>query len=124
MNLSPNVFWFQLVTPSDIAFVILLLKHGLPVWNKKKILFETEDSKIHKPRPLFTAGEGKKRSFGGTTWSKEGLKYYHTVEKTWQEAYKNKEQMSALVNGWERWQPNDDNRKGKEVLNYTMDLYT
>jgi hypothetical protein len=25
--------------------------------------------------------------------------------------------MSALVNGWERWEPNDAIRKGKEALN-------
>ncbi len=45
------------------------------------------------------------------------MKYVHAVEKTWQEAYRNKDQMSVLVNRWERWEPNDDNRKGKEVLN-------
>jgi hypothetical protein len=60
MNMSPNVFWFQLVTPSNIAFVILLLKNGSPVWNKKKILFETEESRRKNARPLFTAGEEKK----------------------------------------------------------------
>jgi hypothetical protein len=81
MNLSPNVFWFQLVTPSNIAFVISLLKNGIPVWNKKKILFKTEESRRKKARPLFTAGEGKKKSSGGTAWSMEWLKYFHTVEK-------------------------------------------
>ncbi len=86
------------------------------MWNKKKILFETEESK-KKARPLFTTGEGKKRSFERTTWSKERFKYFHTVEKTCQEVYRNKEHMYALVNGWERWEPDDINRKGKEVLN-------
>jgi hypothetical protein len=30
------------------------------------------------------------------------------VEKNWKEGYKSKEQMSILVNGWERWEPEDD----------------
>jgi hypothetical protein len=51
-----------------------------------------------------------------TTWSKEGLKYFHKVERTWQEAYSNKEQMCALINGWERWEPDGDLKKGKELL--------
>jgi hypothetical protein len=113
MNMCPNVFWFQLVTPSNIAFVILLLQNGSPVWNKKKTLFKTEESGRKEARPLFTAGEEKKMSFGGTTWSKKGLKYFHTVEKTCWEAYRNKEQMSVLVNGQERWEPNDDTGKGR-----------
>jgi hypothetical protein len=43
-----------------------------------------------KAKPLFTSGEDQKRSFGKTTWSKEGLKYFHKVERIWQEAYSNK----------------------------------
>ena len=38
-----NKVFFQLVTPGDIAFVILLLKNGMPVWDRKKVLFESEE---------------------------------------------------------------------------------
>ena len=82
MKMNPNVVWFQLITPSDVAFVILLVENGMPVWNKKKVLFDVEESKKTKAKPLFTSGEGQKRSFGKTTWSKEGLKYFHKVERT------------------------------------------
>ena len=99
MKKNANQVFFQLITPSDIAFVILLLKNGMPVWNRKKVLFETDEMMKTKAKPLFMSGEGQKRRFGKTTWSKEGLKYYHKVEKTWQEAYSNKEQMCALING-------------------------
>ena len=116
MKINANKVFFQLVTPSDIAFVISLLKNGMPVWKRKKVLFETEEMKKTKAKPLFTSGEGQKRSFGKTTWSKEGLKYFHKVERTWQEAYSNKEQMCALINGWERWEPDGDLKKGKELL--------
>ncbi len=40
MKINPNKVFFQLVTPSDIAFVILLLKNGMPVWNRKKTCSE------------------------------------------------------------------------------------
>ena len=96
-----NKVFFQLVTPSDIAFVILLLKNGMPVWKRKKVLFETEEMQKTNAKPLFTSGEGQKRSFGKTTWSKEGLKYFQKVERTWQETYGNKEEMLALINGWD-----------------------
>jgi hypothetical protein len=39
MKINPNKVFFQLVTPSDIAFIISLLKNGMPVWNRKKTLF-------------------------------------------------------------------------------------
>ena len=123
MKINPNKVFFQLVTPSDIAFVISLLKNEMPVWNRKKTLFRVEQSASVKVKPLFTSGEGQKRRFGKTTWSKEGLKYFRKVETTWQEVYADEAQMNALVNGWERWVPDEDLKKGKELLstNWRMD---
>ena len=122
MKMNPNVVWFQLITPSDIAFVISMMKNGMPVWKRKTALFESDELRKTKAKPLFTSGEGQKRSFGKTTWSKEGLKYFHKVEATWLEAYSDKKQMSALVNGWEKWEPTDDLKKGKDLLrtNWTI----
>ncbi len=116
MKINLNTVFFQLVTPSDSVFVISLLENGMPVWNKKKTLFTFEQSRNIKVKPLLRSGEGQKRSFGKTTWSKEGLKYFLKVEKIWQEAYADEEQMNVLVNGWERWVPDDDLKKGKELL--------
>ena len=116
MKMNPNKLRFQLITPSDIAFVISLMKNGMPVWKRKAVLFESDDLRKTKAKPLFTPGEGQKRTFGKATWSKEGLKYYHKVEATWQVAYSDGEQMSALVNGWEKWEPREDLKKGKELL--------
>ena len=64
MKMNTNVVWFQLITPSDVAFVILLVKNRMPVWNKKKVLFETDEMKKTKAKTLFSSGEGQKRSFG------------------------------------------------------------
>ena len=86
------------------------------MWNRKEVLLETNKMRKTKVKTLFSSGEGQKRSFGKTTWSKEGLKYFHKVERTWKEAYSNREQMCALINGWERWEPDGDLKKGKELL--------
>ena len=122
MKMNPNTVWFQLITPSDIAFVISLMKNGMPVWKRKTALFESDVLRNTTVKPLFTSGEGQKRRFGKSTWNKEGLKYFHKVEATWQEAYSDREQMSALVNGWEKWEPTDDLKKGKDLLrtNWTI----
>jgi hypothetical protein len=119
MKTKTNIVFFQLITPSDIAYIISVIKNGRPVWiTKKKKLFEASVEPEKKPKPHFTLGKGQKRTFGKSSWSIEGKKYYHKVETTWKEAYANKAQMTALVNGWERWVPDDEElKKGKELLN-------
>lgn len=115
MKTNVNKVFFQLITPSDIAYITSVIKNGKPVWNKKKSLFVVDEEK--KVEHEFTLGKGQKRTFGKSTWSKEGLKYYHKVENAWKESYADKAQMTALINGWERWNPEDkDVQKGKELL--------
>ena len=50
------------------------------------------------------------------------MKYFHKVERTWQEAYSDGKERCVLINGWERWVPDNDLRKGKELLstNWTI----
>jgi hypothetical protein len=64
-----------------------------------------------KERLLFTCGEGKKRTYGKTTWNMERLDYFYTAEKNWKDVYNTWKQFSALVNGWERWEPDDKTKK-------------
>ncbi len=47
-------------------------------------------------RPLFSAGEGRKRESGISMWNKEGLEFYYMVEKNWREVYNDKAQFSVL----------------------------
>ena len=62
-------------------------------------------------RPLFSAGEGRKRESGISVWNKEGLDFYYTVEKNWREVYNDKAQFSVLINGWETWEAKDKSKK-------------
>ncbi len=111
----PRLSFFQIVTPSDIAYIISLVKNGKAVWDEEMDAVnknqdeegEGKDEKKKKARPLFTSGMGKKRSFGVSLWNRVGLEYYHTAEDNWRTVYNSKEMFSQLCNGWERWEPKE-----------------
>ncbi len=54
-------------------------------------------------------------------WKKEELEFYYTVEKNWREMYNSKEQFSALINGWEKWEPKDKSKKDAIRTYWTRD---
>ena len=72
-------------------------------------------------RPLFSTGEGRKRESGISMWDKEVLEFYYTVEKTWIEVYNSKVQFYVLINGWENWEPKDNNKKDAIKTYWTRD---
>jgi hypothetical protein len=75
------------ITPSDIAFVISVLKNGCKVWDQNIKMMQL-GAAVHgdremKKRPLFIGGKGKKKEQGKSPWSGEGLKYFMRAEKKW-----------------------------------------
>jgi hypothetical protein len=66
------------ITPSDIAFVISVLKNGWEVWDKNIKMMQlgatVHEDRETKKRPMFTRGKGKKKEQGKSLWSGEGLK--------------------------------------------------
>ena len=53
--------FLQFITPSDIAYIITLIKNGKKVWDQelmKKAKGSNKDNITKKARPLFTCGEG------------------------------------------------------------------
>ncbi len=103
LKMSPGTTIFQILTPSNIAYVVAVLKNGKEMWDNE----EEGNKGSKKARPLFTSGKGTKRSYGITLWNKEGFEYYHYTEKNWRDVYNSKELFSKLNNGWERWEPRD-----------------
>jgi hypothetical protein len=73
------------ITPSDIAFVISILKNGCNVWDQtmkmKQLGAAVHGERETRLRPLFTGGKGKKKEQGMSLWSVEGLKYFSRAEK-------------------------------------------
>jgi hypothetical protein len=86
-NLKNNEgFWFiDRITPSDIAFVISILKNGCNVWDqtiKMKLLgAAVHGERETRLRPLFPGGKGKKKVQGMSLWSDEGMVYFRRPEK-------------------------------------------
>jgi len=95
-------------TPSDIAYVLAVIKNGQEMWDQAKNPSTSPEKKL---KPLFSSGEGRKRESGKSMWNKEGLEFYYTVEKNWKELYNDKAKFSVLINGWETWEPKDKNKK-------------
>ncbi len=81
---NESLSFFDKITPSDIAFVISVLKNCHNVWDKnikmKQLGVAVHGDRETKKRPLFTGGKGKKKEQGKSLWSGEGLKYYKRAE--------------------------------------------
>jgi len=93
LRAMPGYTFLDLIRPSDVAYVISLLKNGRGMRGMEIEMRETTGSgEIRteaKPQPLFT--------------TKEGIKYYNTGEKNWRKVYKDETFMRVLYGGWERW---------------------
>ena len=108
---NPEKPFLLFVTPSDIAFILALIKNGLGMWEQGRRLQENPTRVEKKALPLFTKGEGQKRESGRTIWNNEGLNFYYTAERNWKKVYSDKDELSDLFNKWERWEPEDKSRK-------------
>ncbi len=73
------------ITPSDIAFVISVLKNDRKVWDQnikmKQLGVAVHGDRETKKQPLFTRGKGKEKEQGKSLWSGEGSKYFKRAEK-------------------------------------------
>jgi len=95
-------------TPSGIVYVLAIIKNGQDMWDQAKKPSTSPEKKI---RPLFSAGDGRKRKSGLSVWNKEGLEFCYTVEKNWRERYNDKANFYVLINGWETWEPKNKSKK-------------
>ena len=104
---DPGTSFLDIICPSDIAYVICLLINSHEIWidalnNKNKD--GNKQGKKEKKKPLFTAGEGKKRVFGECMWNEDGKNAYTYALCNWQKAYDpNEPQYKMLRDEWEQW---------------------
>ncbi len=103
MRAMPGYTFLDQIRPSDVAYVISLLKNGRGMWDMEIERRDTarsgEIQTEAKARPLFTGGKGKKKELGKNLWTKEGIKYYNTGEKNWRKVYKDETFMRVLYGG-------------------------
>lgn len=89
----------DIITPSDISYVICLIKNSKVVWSQAD-----DDADLStKVRPLFTSGEGKKRTLGDTTWNKTGLGFFKGGVDTWKLAFQGQMQACEFNDKFEAW---------------------
>jgi hypothetical protein len=74
MTKEPNRPFFCYVTPSDIAYILSLIKNGKDMWDQTKRRQENSEARHEKrAKPLFSTGEGKRRESGKTVGNNAGL---------------------------------------------------
>ena len=112
---NPQTSFVDIIGPSDIAYIICIIKNSGEVWDQNMKMKAKGDRAIgsgeEKKKPLFTKGEGAKRIKGETLWNNEGRKYFARAEAKWREIYNDEEQMKVIYNKWEVW----IDTKGKEI---------
>ena len=111
----PKASFVDVLMPSDIAYVISIIKNSKEMWDQDVRMKEMGKGAMatqeKKAQPLFTQGEGRKQEKGQTLWNKDGMQFFCKAEKTWKEIYNSKEKMKVIYNKWERW----ITTKGKEI---------
>ncbi len=104
---NEGLLFIDIISLSDIAFVISVINNGWDVWDQK-IRMKELGAAVHgerkvKVRPLFTEGTWKKKEQGKSLWSDEGIKYFQRADKTQRKVYKDKETMRGIYGGFETW---------------------
>jgi hypothetical protein len=87
-----NKTFLEMITPSDIAYVLALIKKSQGVWDQDMRVAANPHvlGGEEKLRPLFTSSKGKKRIFGKCVWTREGLEYFYMAEMNWKKVYTTK----------------------------------
>ena len=94
MTMNQGCPFICFFTPSDIAYVLAVIKNGQERWDQAKNPSASPEKKL---QPLFSSGEGRKRESGKSMWNRGGLEFYYTVEKNWKELYNDKAKFSVLI---------------------------
>ena len=95
---NPGRSYLQVIGPSDIAYVIAVLKNSISVWK-----YDIHRPEGRAPRPLYTRGENMKRECGKTAWNEDGINYYKDALKKWKKVYSTPEYFAMMNNGWAEW---------------------
>ena len=105
---NAGISLLDIITPSDVSYMICLIKNSKDVWSQA---IDDDEDNSKKVRSLFTSGEGKKRTFGDTTWNKEGLAYFQHGVDVWKLAFQGQMQACEFEAKFEAWM----NTTGKAI---------
>ncbi len=102
---SPGISYLDVIRPSDIAYVIALMKNTREIWDQDlrlstggEVVMGNKETKV---KPKFTGGKGQKRMKGKSLWNKEGMAFFKTAEKNWRRVYEDETLIQVLYQGWD-----------------------
>ena len=102
LKVNPQASYVDIIGPSDIAYVIAIIKNSDEMWDQDIRMKELGDKAMGKQkkkmRPLFTQGDGQKQTKGESLWNKEGMRFFSSAEAKWKEIYNNEESMTVVYN--------------------------
>ena len=106
LSSNPGMSFLDMIGASDIAYyIICVLKNNYAVWSYDP----TDRSTPTMPKPLYTRGESKKREYGKTTISKDGMKFFNKGLLNWKKVFSDREGpiYGSMKQGWETWLRDD-----------------
>ncbi len=125
MKKYANRVFLELISSSDIAYMLALIKNGKGVWDQDvRMAANLHGSGEKKMHPLFTSGKGKTRLFGKSVWMRDGLEYFYMAESNWKKVYTSKNLFSRLCSEWDYWEPADEKLKDPVRTHWTKDVGT
>ncbi len=81
IRLSAGRSFLNIIGPSDIAYIISIIKNSKGMWDQdiqmQELGAEAMENPEKKLKPLITSGSGQKRTQGKSLWNLEGMKYLH-----------------------------------------------
>ena len=81
MRYNAGRSFLDIIGPSDIAYIISIIKNSKGMWDQdihmQELGEEAKENPEKKLKPLFTSGSGQKRTQGKSLWNLEGMKYFH-----------------------------------------------
>ena len=113
--------FLDMMTVSDVAYVISLLKNSWCVWDQdllvksesdmeqekycnRKTLEDPEDRrKYEQEYPMFSDGRGLKRTFCGVMWNDEGMQYLAETTQTWGNDRSDIQEWTLLYEAWDNY---------------------
>lgn len=104
LSSNPGMSFLDMIGASDIAYVVTLVKNSYALWSYDPA---GEDEEL--PKALFTRGETKKREFGKTTMSKDGIKFFQKGMKNWKKTFSARDDpvYRSMKENWDKWLADD-----------------
>ncbi len=85
LRCSAGKIFLNIVGPSDIAYIVLVIKNSKGMWDQniqvQELGAEAMGNPEKKLKPLFTSGSGQKRTQGKSLRNLDGMKYFNQAEK-------------------------------------------